>query len=173
MTNANDIYVICYEGKAEITLFGFLKNNFCKNNKTFKPELIEGFDTLEVFQRKYVKILKRWSFKPTALKQKIHFIFLVDKDLDDSSKIEKFIADNGHIVQFCNPNTEAVLLGLAGSNVIQDGNLKDFRAKCKAKFKEKFDKEAHKMKDTDLVVLIKDEATFTKTFPQLNSIFND
>jgi hypothetical protein len=173
MTNTNDIYVICYEGEAEITLFGFLKKNFCKNNKTFKPELIEGFNTFDVFKRKYVKIIKKWSFKPTALKQKIHFIFLIDRDLDDSPKIEKFIRDSGHTVQFCDPNTEAVLLRLAGVNLVRGTTWKDFRSKCKTKSKEHFGQEAHKMKDTDFTLLIKDEATFAKAFPHLNSIFND
>lgn len=167
-----DTYVICYEGEAEIGLFGFLKNKFCLKNKTFKPELIEGFDSFAIFQRKYNKIIKKWGLKQKDLKQKIHFIFLVDKDLDDSVKIEKFIKGQGNTVQFCDPNIEAVLLKLAGINLQQGTSLKDFRAKCKEKFKEKFGKEAHQMKDSDLIALIKNETIFNSNFPELKTIFS-
>ena len=170
---AKDIYVVCCEGETEINLFGFLtKFNF--KNKKFKVKDMEGFSSLPLFKRKYNQILKEWSIKPKkdTLNKKIHFLFFIDKDLEESKKIETFIKSNGHTVQFCDKNTESVLLRIVGVNVEEDTNLKDFRAKCKERFKIKFGQEAHKMKGEDLIKIIQDVQTFKDNFLELYTIFD-
>ncbi len=172
MKHTRDTYVICYEGEAEMTIFGFLKKKFCLENKTFKQENIGGFNSFSIFQRKYNKIIKKWGLKQNNLKNKVHFFFLIDKDLDDSDKIKKFISGNGHTVQFCNPNIESVLLKMSGVNITQEETLQEFRSKCKEKFKQKFGKEAHRMTDLELSSIIKDEKDFKGNFLEIFNLFN-
>ncbi len=171
MQKARDVYIICCEGDAEEKLFGFLKGRHNTKHKTFKPEPMGGFDCFRVFEKTYDKILKRRKMGKSRSNDKIHFVFLIDKDLDDSERIGEHIESNGHIVQFCDPNTEAVLLSLVGINLPKNMNSKDFRDHCKEIFREQFGKKAHKMEDGELLGLIKNEKIFIEKFPELASIF--
>lgn len=177
MIKNRDVFIVCCEGEAEINLFGFLKSNFyLKNNKTLQEKNIKGFNSLSLFQRKSAKIIKGEEISPRKknlkFNKRIHFLFLIDKDLKDSDMIGRYVTKEGHFVQFCNPNTEAILLGLYGVNIVRNINEKDFRKRCKDEFEKEFKKSAHKMKDAEFLKLIPNELIFKNTFPELHRIFN-
>jgi hypothetical protein len=169
---SKDVYLMCFEGEAEENLFAYLKSRFCPTNKTFKPISLKGFNSLEVFKRKYNQVYRANGLKKRKLGEKVHFIFLIDGDLDDTPAIITFIESEGHRHQTNNQNTESVLLRMTGTSLTVDTLLSDFRKKSKAKFVEKFGKEAHQMKDKDFDAIL-DEAIFTANFPMLHQIFNE
>ena len=169
---SKDVYLMCFEGEAEENLFAYLKSRFCPTNKTFKPISLKGFSSLEVFKRKYNQIYKANGLKKRKLGEKVHFIFLIDGDLDETPAIITFIESEGHRHQTNNQNTESVLLRMAGINLTVDTLLPDFRKKSKAKFIEKFGKEAHQMKDIDLDKIITEEL-FRTHFPLLQELFEN
>lgn len=169
---SKDVYLMCFEGEAEENLFAYLKSRFCLTNKTFKPVSLKGFNSLEIFKRKYNQVYRANGLKKSKLGEKVHFIFLIDADLDDTSAILAFIESEGHRYQTNNQNTESVLLRMTGINLNVDILLPDFRKKSKAKFFEKFDKEAHQMKDVDFDKIIT-EALFRTHFPLLRELFED
>lgn len=166
-----DVYLVCFEGDAEENLFAYLKARFCKQNKTFKPVQLKGVSSLTLFKREYNKIYKAKGLKKKN-NENIHFIFFIDGDLDDSPAIIAFIESEGHRHQVNNPNAETVLLRMAGINLTVDTLLPDFRKKSKARFVEKFGKEAHQMKDIDLDKIVTD-ALFKTNFPLLCELFEN
>ena len=169
---SKDVYLMCFEGEAEENLFAYLKSRFCDTNKSFKPISLKGFNSLEVFKRKYNQTYKANGLKKRKLGQKVHFVFFIDGDLDDTPAIIAFIESEGHRHQINNQNTESVLLRMAGINLIVSTPLPDFRKKSKAKFIERFGKEAHQLKDKDFDTII-DTVTFATNFPVLHQIFNE
>ena len=166
-----DVYIICSEGEAEDNLFGYLKTKYNSKKKSFKAKPLGGFSTITVFKRKYNRVYKEIGLRGSKPNERVHFVFLIDNDLDDSDKIVEFIRTEGHEVQLCERNTETALLGLAGVTLTVDTPLPDFRKKFKTKFIEKFGKEAHKMKDADFDELF-DESIFATNFAVLHKIFN-
>lgn len=167
-----DVYLIFTEGETEDTLFGYLKARFNTKNKSFKPQpSMVGVANLTNFKGKYKKIFTRIGLKRSKPNEKVHFVFLIDNDLDDSDAIANFIRCEGHLVQLCDKNTETVLLRLSGTNLAVDVPLPDFRKKSKTKFKEVFGKEAQHMKAVDFEPLF-NEAIFEENFPVLHTIFN-
>jgi hypothetical protein len=168
---SKDVYLMCFEGDAEEYLFAYLKARFCKQNKTFKPVPLKGVSSLALFKREYNKIYRAKGLNKKNT-ENVHFIFFIDGDLDDSPAIISFIESEGHRHQVNNPNAETILLRMAGVNLTVDTPLPDFRKKSKAKFIEKFGKEAHKMKDVELDKIITD-ALFRTHFPLLRELFED
>jgi hypothetical protein len=168
---SKDVYLVCFEGDAEENLFAYLKARFCKQNKTFKPVQLKGFSSLALFKREYNKIYKAKELKKKN-NENVHFIFFIDGDLDDSPEIVAFIESEGHQHQVNNPNTETILLRMAGVSLAVDTSLPDFRDKSKVKFADKFGKKAHQMKDVDLDKIIT-ETLFRTNFPLLLKLFED
>jgi hypothetical protein len=102
---------------------------------------------------------------------------MLDKDLDDSSDIEKLIKKNGDIVQFLEYNSEHLLLRFSGKNLKNPSdfeNLIEFRDYCKSEFRKHFGKEASDFKDTDFDSIFnqidddKIKSAFTELFATLS-----
>jgi hypothetical protein len=153
-------YLLLCEGSTEFNLFAYLTRNkfrglFDKSNIKFsdKVQIVEagvfqgklnGAGNIGSFQAKYDLIKKKYSG------QKLFFV--LDKDLDDSSKIEALIQEGGDIIQFLICNSEHLLLKLGGKKPrepVDFNNLKDFRDYCKVEFCRQFRKDAPKFKDSD------------------------
>lgn len=156
-------YLLLNEGTAEANLFAYLTKNrfralFDGSNVQFsnKVEIIKD-DNQIVSKGKLdgVSDLKHFKSKHILIKEKYagqKLFYFLDKDMDDSSAIEKFIIKNGDLIQFAEYNSEHLLLRLAGKkpkNPADFKNLSDFRAYCKQAFKKQFKKEAHQFKDDD------------------------
>ena len=139
------------EGEAEIMLFHFLKWTYSNKKLIFKmPQNLNGVGNLNNFEKKYSKCFKTYKLKPKKDFANVKFLFIIDNDLSDSKKIEKFILGKGHLVQLCNPNTEGMLLSIIGKKQIRDTEYKVFRKKCKDEFKNNFGCEAHQLKEKQL-----------------------
>ena len=153
-------YLLICEGPTEFNLFAYLTRNkfrelFDKSNIKFsdKVEVVEagvsqgrlnGAGHISHFKSKYDRIKQKYSG------QKLFFV--LDKDLDDSLKIEAVILSGGDIVQFLVCNSEHLLLKLSGKNPKNPSdfsNMTDFRAYCKIEFKKHFHKKASDLKDSD------------------------
>lgn len=169
---SRDVYIICFEGPAEENLFAYLKARFCVQKKSFKPASLRGFDRLDIFKRKYNQILKASGLKKRKVGQNIHFVFFIDGDLDDTPAIIEYIEGEGHRYQINNQNTETVLLRMIGVNITVDTLLPDFRKKSKAKFAERFGKDAHMIKDDEFDRIIT-EQMFRTHFPVLRELFEN
>lgn len=170
------VHIVCVEGEAENKLFGFLKSHYPPTNRiSYKVHNLGGVSSSVEFVRKSRKAIGKYSIKPRSNKHNdnIRFVFFIDNDLTDSNDIASYITQAGHTVQFCNPNTESILLGLAGQPQEQGIGYKDFRKKCKARFSNHFGMEAHEMKDSHLIELIHSQEIFRRSFPLIYSLFND
>jgi len=161
-----------FEGEAEKLLFGFLKYQYSNKIIEFRPLIdLGGFSDFKVFKRKYDKRIKEQNQKPKKDYANIGFLFVIDNDLADSERIKKFLEKNGHSVQLCDPNTEGMMLKLVGKPQTKDVGDKEFRKKCKDEFKNHFECEAHRMKETKLKEIFKSEEVFKKTLPVLHDLF--
>lgn len=153
-------YLLLCEGTTEFNLFAYLtKSKFRKlfDNSTIKfsnkIEIVEanisqgklnGIGSLKSFNNIYKKIKSKYP------DQKL--FFLLDKDLDHSTKIEKSILSGNDICQFVEYNSEYLLLKYAGKNPkspTQFNNLGDFRSYSKSEFQKQFKKQASELKDSD------------------------
>ena len=178
-----EYYSLVYEGTAEESLFAYLtkvrfKKLFDKSNIKFSNKIeipksgiskgkLNGISDLASFKKKYQPIKRKDK------RQKL--FFLIDKDLDDSSKIEEIIKRGDDIIQFVEYNSEYLLLNFAGNNTKNPSyfpnNLKNFRNYCKIEFRNKFGKEASEFKDQDFNNILKDvgDDEIKKAFPELFS----
>ena len=111
-------YLLLVEGITEFNLFAYLTKNkfrdlFAESSIQFsnKVEIVEvgisrgnlnGAGNIRDFKKKYELIREKYKGQKR--------FFMLDKDLDDSSKIEKLIKQNGDIVQFMEYNSEYLLL---------------------------------------------------------------
>jgi hypothetical protein len=148
------------EGSTESYLFAYLtkvrfRNLFANASIQFsnKVEIAEqnisegnlnGVSNLKTFKQKYNRIKKKYSGQPR--------FFLLDKDIPDSTEIEKLIVQNKDIVQFVNFNSEYTLLKLARKRPKHPDNFKnltDFRSYCKSEFIKEFKKKASELNDRD------------------------
>jgi len=163
MTNKrgfNVYYLLVSEGTTEFNLFAYLTKNkfrllFDLSNVKFSPKIeiteagisqgkLAGVSDIKGFKAKYALIRKYYKGQKK--------FFLLDKDLDDSSKIESLIRQNHDIVQFLDCNSEHLLLKLAGKNPRKPSSFKsmsEFRNYCKSEFVLQFRKVASDFKDTD------------------------
>lgn len=159
-------YLLICEGTTEFNLFAYLTRNkfrglFDKSNIKFsdKVQVVEvgisqgrlnGAGNIGDFKAKYDGIKQKYSG------QKLFFV--LDKDLDDSSRIEAMIQAGGDIVQFVEYNSEYLLLKLAGKNPkipSEFKNLKEFRDYSKTEFLKQFGKKACDFKESDLDLIFK------------------
>lgn len=171
LTQKKVVIAFC-EGEAEILLFGFLKLQYSNKKIEFRKSVdLGGFSDFKMFKRKYDKRIKEQNQKPKKDYANISFLFVIDNDLADSEKIKKFLETNGHFVQLCSPNTEGMILALAGKPQTQDVGDKDFRKKCKDKFKNHFECETHQLKDKKLKEIFTNEEVFKNAFPILYNLF--
>lgn len=177
-------YLLLCEGTTEYNLFAYLTKNkfrviFDQSNVKFsdKVQIVEagvfqgklnGAGDIGSFQAKYDLIKRNYSG------QKLFFV--LDKDLDDSTKIEALIHSGGDIVQFLIHDSEYLLLKLGGKKPREPSDfnsLKDFRYYSKVEFLKQFGKVAPKFKDSDFELIfskLSDEeirATFTELFATL------
>lgn len=153
-------YLLVSEGTAEYRLFGYLTTNkfrgaFSASSTKFsdKVEIVEvgvsrgrlnSAGNIGDFKMKYQLIREKYKGQKR--------FFILDKDLDDSSDIEKLIKQNEDIVQFLEYNTEYLLLKLFGKYPKKPSdfnNLREFRNYCKLEFIKYFGKEASDFKDAD------------------------
>ena len=161
-------YLLVSEGTAEYRLFGYLtknkfKNVFSKSKIKFsdKVELVEvgvsrgklnSAGNIGDFKTKYELIREKYKGQKR--------FFMLDKDLNDSSKIEKLIKQNGDIIQFLEYNTEHLLLKFSRKNPKNPSDfyniLGNFRDYCKKEFKKQFNKKASDFKDVDFDSVFKD-----------------
>ncbi len=163
-------YLIISEGTTEFIIFAYLtKNKFRKlfeeSNIKFsnKTEVIKdgnqivsqgnlgGAGHIGDFKAKYSLIKNKYS------DQKL--FFLLDKDLDDSLKIENAIIAGGDIVQFIEYNSEYLLLKFSGKNPKTPScfnGMKEFRDYSKIEFEKEFGKNASDLKDVDLELIFGD-----------------
>ncbi len=179
-------YLLVSEGTAEYRLFGYLtknkfKNVFSKSKIKFsdKVELVEvgvsrgklnSAGNIGDFKRKYELIREKYKGQKR--------FFMLDKDLNDSSKIEELIKQNGDIVQFSEYNTEHLLLKFSGKNPKKpsdfNNDLGNFRDYCRKEFKKQFGKEASDFKDVDFDSVFKNvkdkdiKNAFTELFSTLS-----
>lgn len=160
------------EGEAEILLFGFLKLQYSNKKIEFrKPIDLGGFSDLEMFKKKYNKRDKEQNYKPKRDYANVQFLFLIDNDLADSERIKSFLEAKGHLVQLCNPNTEGMILALIGKPQTQDVGDKEFRKKCKARFKGHFECEVHRLKEPKLKEIFTSEEVLKSSLPVLHDLF--
>jgi hypothetical protein len=139
------------EGESEKMLFNFLKINYSNKVISFKaPEDLGGVRDFTEFKRKYLKQLRKLKLKPKKYFTNVKLLFIIDNDLDDSKKIADFILREGCLLQFCDPNTEAMILSIVGKIQVRDIGNKDFRKRCKDKFLSYFACEVHQLKDKQL-----------------------
>lgn len=166
------VVIVFCEGEAEINLFGFLKAQFSNKKIEFRKTVdLCGFSDFKSFKRKYDKKVKAQNFKPKKDYVGIKFLFLIDNDLADSERIKSFVEANDHFVQLCDPNTEGMILALIGKPQIRDVDDKEFRKKCKNKFKSCFECEAHQLKEGKLKEVFNNEEIFKNTLNILHSLF--
>ncbi len=178
-------YLLVFEGTAEFNIFAYLTKNkfrelFEESRVRFsnKVEIVgagisqarlDGVSSFRSFKIKYDLIKKKYSG------QKLFFI--LDKDLDDSSRIEGLIREGGDIVQFLIYNSEYLLLKLASKTPKKPSdfsNMKEFRNYSKAEFEKQFDKKASDFKDSDFDLIfnnLRDEVT-KKYFAELFSVLS-
>lgn len=183
-------YLLLAEGTTEFNLFAYLTKNrfkelFAKSSIQFsnKVEIIKngeqivsqgklnGVGNLSSFTGKYNLIKKDDRYKGEKL------FFVLDKDLNDSTAIEKLISKNGDIVQFLEYNSEYLLLKFKGAdpkNPPDFKNLADFRNYCKSEFQKQFQKNASALNDFDFDIIFKKvKATeIQKSFSKLFSTTN-
>jgi len=146
-----DFIIPFCEGEAEKLLFSFLKITYSNKTMGFaRPINLCGVRDFDEFKRKYLKNCKAYSLKPKKDFKNVNFLFILDNDLNDSKKIEKFILKEGHLLQLCDPNTEGLILSLIGKKQICSTDNVNFRKKCKDNFESHFNCEAHKLKDAQL-----------------------
>lgn len=178
-------YLLLCEGTTEFNLFAYLTRNkfrelFDKSNIKFSDKIqvveagvsqgkLNGAGHIAHFQGKYDAIKKKYTG------QKLFFV--MDKDLDDSLKMEAVIVAGGDIVQFLVYSSEHLLLKLGGKNPKNPSdfnNLNDFREYCKKEFYKQFKKDAPKFKDSDFELIfakVSDEdirAMFNELFATLS-----
>jgi hypothetical protein len=177
-------YLLLCEGTAEYNLFAYLTRSkfrvlFDESSIKFSDKIqvveagisqgkLNGAGHLVDFQIKYDLVKQKYSG------QKIFFV--LDKDLDDSSKMEVIIKKGGDIVQFLTYSSEHLLLKLGRKNPKNPSDFKsllDFRNYCKAEFGKQFKKDASRFKDLDFDLIfnnISDEeikANFNELFSTL------
>lgn len=144
------------EGEAERLLFNFLKHKYWdKQTYFFHPQNLEGIRDLPEFKRKYRQQIRKLSLSGRELSS-MRLLFIIDNDLDDSSLIAAFIKKNGHLLQFCEPNLEALFLETKGVSLVQTTSKQIFRAKCKDQFSKHFGCEAHELKERELLSIFPD-----------------
>lgn len=156
-------YLLLSEGTTEFNLFAYLTKNRFKalfdgssvqfsnrveiikdGNQIVSQGKLDGVSTVAHFKSKQVLIKEKYTGQ--------RLFYILDKDMDDSSAIEKLIIQDGDLIQFMEYNSEHLLLRLAGKNPKNPSDfekLKDFRFYCKQEFVGQFGKNAHKFKDVD------------------------
>lgn len=175
-------YLLLAEGATEFNLFAYLTKNkfrvdFEKSNIKFSDKVtitsidiskgkLNGFGNLSSFKRKYDFIKKKYKGEK--------LIFFIDKDLEDSDRIETLIKQNGNIVQFVEYNSEYLLLKFSGKNPkkpLDFKNMVGFRFYCKAEFQRQFKKKASELKDPDFDLIFSNikDAEIRKSFSELFS----
>lgn len=175
-------YLLVSEGTTEYRLFGYLTTN--KFRSVFSASSIKFSDKVEVveigisqgklnsagnigdFKTKYESIREKYNGQKR--------FFMLDKDLDDSSEIEKLIKQHGDIVQFLEYNSEHLLLKFSGKNPKKPSdfnNLGEFRNYCKLEFLKHFGKEGADFKDVDFDAIFKnvDDKDIKVAFSELFS----
>ena len=166
------VVIVFCEGEAEINLFGFLKLQYSNKKIEFRKTIdLGGFGDFKIFKKKYNKKIKEQNLKPKKDYSDIRFLFIIDNDLADSKIIKNFIEEKGHDVQLCDPNTEGMILALVGKPIIQDVDDKEFRKKCKDKFKRHFGCEAHRFKEIKLKEVFASEEVFKNKLSVLHRLF--
>lgn len=146
-----DLIIPFCEGETELHVFNFLKIVYSNKEIRFgKPQDLGGIRDFAEFKRKYSKLCKANDLKPKKDYAHVNFLFIIDNDLDDSEEIKKFILKKGNLVQLCDPNTEGMILAIAGKKQVCSTDKKNFRKKCKDNFESHFNCEAHKLKDAQL-----------------------
>ncbi len=146
-----DLIIPFCEGETEIHVFNFLKILYWNKKIRFgRPQDMGGVRDFAEFKRKYNKLCKANDLRPKKDYAHVNFLFIIDNDLDDSEEIKKFILEKRNLVQLCDPNTEGMILAIAGKKQVCSTDKKNFREKCKANFKNHFKCEAHKLKDHKL-----------------------
>jgi hypothetical protein len=169
------------EGFAEYNLFAYLKNRFRdlfdNSNIKFSDKVeirevgvskgkLNGASNLSSFESKYKLIKKRYEDQKR--------FFILDKDIDDSSKIADAIKKSKDLLQFIEYNSEYLLLNSAGKNPKKPSdfvNLEKFRIYCKEEFLRKFGKKASQFQDPDFEKIFKNvnDEEIKKAFPVLFS----
>lgn len=162
-------YFLACEGHTEYVIFSYLTRNrfrgeFLKSNIKFRDNIniirdpftiisngkINGVGDETSFKSKYNIIKEEYKDE--------RFFFFLDKDLEDSFKIEIIIKEGGDRVQFIEPNSEYLLLKLSGCNLKEPKDfidLKSFRDYSKEEFFKKFGKKANMINDFDLDKIFK------------------
>jgi len=177
-------YLLLVEGTTEFNLFAYLTKNkfrddFEKSNIKFSDKVtitdtgvskgkLNGFRNLSSFKRKYNSVRKDITYKGGK------FFFVIDKDLDDSSAIERLIKRNGDIVQFVEYNSEHLLLRFGNKNPKNPSDFKnmvDFKSYCKTEFQNQFKKKASEFKDSDFDLIFSntEDTEIHKSFGELFS----
>lgn len=167
-----EIVIPFCEGEAEIKLFGFLKLNHSNKIIGFgKPINIGGFSDFEIFKRKYKKLSRAQNLKPRKDFLSIRFLFIIDNDLADSTKIVNYLKTEKHLVQLCEPNTEGMILEIIGKKQTCTTGKDIFRKKCKDAFKDHFGCEVHKLNESSLNQIFADENKIKDKLPILHKLF--
>lgn len=167
-----DLIIPICEGETEAIIFYFLKITYSNKKIKFrKPENLNGIRDFEEFKRKYHKCIKAFNLKPAIDYKKVGFLFIVDNDLDDSKKIEKFILEKGHLLQLFNPNIEGLILSIVGKEQVCSTDKDNFRKKCKVNFEKHFKCEAHKLKESQLNEVFSNIDVMKSKLPVLYNLF--
>ncbi|MFA5432465.1 MAG: hypothetical protein WC319_06280 [Candidatus Paceibacterota bacterium] len=181
-------YFLACEGHTEYVIFSYLtrnrfRNEFLKSNVKFRDNINiirEPFNIISNGKIYGVGDEVNFKSKYNIIKEeypKERFFFFLDKDLDDSSKIEAIIEKEGDIVQFIEYNSEYLLLKLVGFNPKEPKDFRDlrsFRDYSKKEFLKKFGKKAGTINDFDLDMVFQNISNeeIRKIFNKLFSILS-
>lgn len=145
------ITVFCIEGDAEGVVLDFLKKHLNSNLKYEYYKLI-GCNNLKDVEIKHATAVRKYKI---ISKDLIEFIFIFDNDLKkNSEEIKNFLTSKNCRYYFFDPNTEGLLLKIKGKYQLTNDGSDSFRSNCKAKCKQQFGYEAHRLKDKDLFKIL-------------------
>ncbi len=177
-------HFLACEGHTEYVIFSYLTRNRFRDRFSRANTNVEFSDKANVIvnvdesiyggKLNGVKSLKHFNLKYVALKVAYPnqtFFFFLDEDLDDSAVIKQVILQGGDFVQFVTFNSEYLLLERSGNNPLNPtafATMQDFRNYCKEAFLTTFGKEASRINDKDLDVMLANS-----TDADLEVIFND
>lgn len=178
-------YLLLVEGATEFNLFAYLTKN--KFKKIFAESRIQFSNKVEIIKDGKQKVsqgklngishIKDFKITNSLIKKQYAgqiLFFVLDKDLDDSLKIEKLIKQKGDIVQFVEYNSEYLLLKFGNKKPKKPSdfpNRADFRNYCKVEFQKQFKKKVLEFKDTDFDLIFSniEDIEIQKSFSELFS----
>ena len=166
------VHVYC-EGPTEVNLFSFLKSKYHNKKVAFRGgKDMGGCGDIVTCMREHEKVVTGLGMRPKNQYKNVKLLYIIDNDLPDSSKIERYLKKEDCIVQLCDPNTEGMIMSIIGKPVIKEVGDKDYRYKCKKVFKVHFGCEAHELSESKMIDIFKNIEVVSKYMPELHKLLS-